>query len=114
MLLMVRRLTLVRRNPKLTHAQFAEHWLKRHALIAAELPSLRGYRINLVVDRKPRFKWDGVAELWFDSIEIADAAMGEGPVAERLRRDTRELLAEWEPFSVEEHVIVSLPNEPWL
>jgi len=104
---MIRRLTLVRRHPRFTREQFAEHWLGVHARIAAQLPGLRGYRINFVVEREPAPSWDGVAELWFDSIEAADRAMGEGPVAERLRRDTRELLAAWEPFFVEEHVIVA-------
>jgi uncharacterized protein (TIGR02118 family) len=106
----IRRLTLVRRNPRYTREEFAEHWLGRHARIAAELPGLRGYRINLTVERDPGVPWDGVAELWFDSVEAADAAFGEGPVAERLRRDTGELLAEWHPFFVEEHVIVE-PRE---
>jgi uncharacterized protein (TIGR02118 family) len=107
---MIRRLTLVRRRPEFTREQFAEYWLNVHARIAAELPGLRGYRINLSLPTDPSPTWDGVAELWFDSIEAALRAVDEGPVAMRLKRDTRKLLAEWEPFFVDEHVIVQPPR----
>jgi uncharacterized protein (TIGR02118 family) len=109
---MIRRLTLVRRRPEFGREEFADHWLGLHAKIAAQLPGLRGYRINLSVQTDPPPRWDGVAELWFDSIEAGRTAMGEGPVAERLRHDTRKLLAEWEPFFLEEHVIVPPPEAP--
>lgn len=104
----VRRLTLVRRHPSFTWEQFAAHWLDVHADIASELPGLRGYRVNIAVERDPGAAWDGFAELWFDSIEAAEQALSDNPVAKRLRRDTQALFAEWESFFVEEHVIVPL------
>lgn len=103
---MIRRLTLVRHRREFTREEFVEHWLGTHARIAAQLPGLRGYRINLAVPTEPPPSWDGVAELWFDSLEAAQEAMRRGPIAEQLRKDTTTLFVEWEPFFVDEHVIV--------
>jgi uncharacterized protein (TIGR02118 family) len=106
----MRRLTLVRRNPAFTQAQFVEHWLGEHAALAAQLPGVRGYRINEIVEAPPEFPWHGVAELWFDSADAAKQAMASDPAGTTLRRDTKKLAAEVAPFYIAEHTIIEPPS----
>ncbi len=106
----MRRLTLVRRNPALTQTQFVEHWLNEHAPLARQLPGVRGYRINPVVQAPEAFPWHGVAELWFDSIDAATVAMASDPIGRTLRQDTTKLAAEVAPFFVEEHTVIEPPR----
>lgn len=61
---------LVRRDD-MTHEEFAEWWTQEHAPLARTLPGVRRIRFNLLDEGAP---FDGIAELWFDSAEAADAA----------------------------------------
>ena len=60
---------LVRRTD-MGREQFASWWLDEHAPLARQLPGVRRIRFNLMADGP----FDGIAELWFDSPEAADAA----------------------------------------
>lgn len=60
---------LVRRTD-MDSAQFAAWWLDEHAPLARQLPGVRRIRFNLLADGP----FDGIAELWFDSAESAEAA----------------------------------------
>lgn len=56
---------------------FREYWLSRHAPIARDgYENLRGYVVNVVTGapRGQEARYDGVAELWWDSREdfVAD------------------------------------------
>lgn len=61
---------LVRRDD-MTHAEFAHWWTHEHAPLARTLPGVRRIRFNLLQEDAP---FDGIAELWFDSAEAAEAA----------------------------------------
>ena len=61
---------LVRRDD-MTHDEFAQWWTQEHAPLARTLPGVRRIRFNLLDEDAP---FDGIAELWFDSAEAADAA----------------------------------------
>lgn len=61
---------LVRRDD-MTHAEFAHWWLEEHAPLARTLPGVQRIRFNLLDEDAP---FDGIAELWFESAEAADAA----------------------------------------
>lgn len=61
---------LVRRDD-MTHDEFAQWWTVEHAPRARTLPGVRRIRFNLLEEGAP---FDGIAELWFDSAEAADAA----------------------------------------
>ncbi len=71
-----KRLGILRRKDGITHQEFVEHWLQRHAALCVKLPGLRRYSINLV-DRQrfPNFDYDGFSELWFDSEEALNAGL---------------------------------------
>ena len=76
-----KRLGILRRKDGITHEEFTEHWLKRHAALCLKLPGLLRYSINLVDrGRFPHFDYDGFSELWFDSEEalVASLSSAEG------------------------------------
>ena len=105
---MVKRISLARRRPDLTRAEFAAHWLGPHSDIARSIPGLRGYRINL--SRDPDSVWDGVAETWFDSEEEAVAAFNTEPIKGLMTADRPKFLDEVIVFIADEHVVVEPPT----
>ena len=76
-----KRLGILRKKEDMTHEEFVDHWMNKHAALCSRLPGLRRYSVNLV-DRKrfPKFDYDGFSELWFDSEEalVASFASPEG------------------------------------
>jgi len=66
---------LLNRKDTQTFEEFVEHWVNVHTNFALKVPGLRGYSIN-PIDRKkyPDSPIDGFSELWFDSLEAAEAA----------------------------------------
>ena len=44
---MIKMVVLVRRRPDLGQRAFADYWTHRHAPLAAQIPGMRGYRINV-------------------------------------------------------------------
>jgi uncharacterized protein (TIGR02118 family) len=61
---------LIRRDD-MTREDFRQWWFEEHAPLARTLPGVRSIRFNLLDEDAP---YDGIAELWFDSSEAADAA----------------------------------------
>ena len=59
------------RRADMTHDEFVDWWTKQHAPLARTLPDVRRIRFNVLSEDAP---FDGIAELWFDSAEAADAA----------------------------------------
>ena len=107
---MIKRVSLVRRKPELTHEAFIAHWMGPHADIVKQLPGLRGLRFGVVQRWTPEAAaWDGIGELWFDSIEAADQAFATEPHASRLKADRLKFLGEAQAVFVEEHTAVPPP-----
>lgn len=96
-----KRLGILRRKDGITHEQFVDHWMTRHAALCMKLPGLRRYSINLVErGRFPHFDYDGFSELWFDSEADLDAAL-KSP-------EGRTLLADLPSFAKDVSPIVSV------
>jgi len=107
---MIKRVSLVRRKPELTHEAFIAHWMGPHADIVKQLPGLRGLRFGVVQRWTPEAAaWDGIGELWFDSIEAADKAFAAEPHASRLKADRLKFIGEAQAAFVEEHTAVPPP-----
>ena len=69
---MIKRVSLVRRREGMSRDEFLAHWTGPHADIVCQLPGLRGLRFGIVEAWTPtEAAWDGVGEVWFDSIEAA-------------------------------------------
>jgi uncharacterized protein (TIGR02118 family) len=100
----IRRLSLVRKRPELTRAEFLDRWTGEHVEIAKRLPGLRGYVIHILDGDAPPF--DGIAVTTFDSREEAERAFADPELADGLRRTRDEFAASVEVYFVEEHIIV--------
>jgi uncharacterized protein (TIGR02118 family) len=107
---MIKRISLVRRKPDWTHAAFIAHWMGPHAEIVKQLPGLRGLRFGDALKWSPGGAgWDGIGEIWFDSIEAAEQAFATEPHASRLKADRAYFLGEGQAVFVEEHTAVAPP-----
>jgi uncharacterized protein (TIGR02118 family) len=107
---MIKRISLVRRKPGMTREEFLAYWMGPHAEIVRNLPGLRGLRFGVVQTWTPEdAAWDGIGELWFDSIEAAEHAFATEPHAARLREDRPRFLGEAQVAFVEEHTALLPP-----
>lgn len=107
---MIKRISLVRRREGMTRVDFLAHWMGPHAEIAKQLPGLRGLRFGVVqLWTPPEAAWDGVGELWFDSIEDAQAAFATEPYKSLLAEDRARCFSELQNCFVEEHTAVPPP-----
>lgn len=69
---------LVTKKPDLTRSEFLYEWNERHPKYVSRLPGIRRYRQNPAIDHHKQWPYDGMAELWFDSVkDIALAYSGE-------------------------------------
>ena len=109
---MVKRISLVRRLPHLSHDEFVAHWSGPHVEIVRRLPGVRGLRLGVVQgDWLPReTAWDGVGEVWFDTREQAEQAFRSEPLAAQLVEDRKLFLGEAQVCFVAEHTIVPPPG----
>jgi uncharacterized protein (TIGR02118 family) len=107
---MIKRLSLVRRREGLTHDEFIAHWTGPHADIVRQLPGIRGLRFGVVQAWVPaEAAWDGVGEVWFDSVDSAKAAFAAEPYHGMLAEDRRLFLGEAQSCFVEEQTVVAPP-----
>jgi len=66
---------LIVKRPEQSFEDFVAHWLKVHSEIALRVPGLLRYVINPIDRSKyPDSPIDGFSELWFESLEAAEAA----------------------------------------
>lgn len=101
-----KRLGILRRKDGITHEEFVNHWLQKHAALCVKLPGLRRYTINLV-DRKrfPHFDYDGFSELWFDSEDALTTAL-QSPEGKTLMADLPNFAKDVSPIISVEHTII--------
>jgi len=102
---MIKRISMVRRRNDLSHDEFVAYWLGPHADIAKEMPGALGYVVNVARDPESA-GWDGFAEVWFESIEAAEAAFASEPFASRIRADRPNFVGEQLIFFVDETAVI--------
>jgi uncharacterized protein (TIGR02118 family) len=98
---MVKLVCLIRRPASMSHDEFRSWWLDHHAPLVRGLPDLRRYTISVTDDGDP---YDGVAELWYDSVEAMDGSFA-SELGQEVSREDREAIGERIAFLTEEHVI---------
>ena len=104
---MIKLVALVTRKSGMTPEAFRDYWLRIHAPLAAQIPGMRGYRINVAGEpggMRPA-PYDGSAEIWFDSREAMDAGLG-SPEGQTAGDDTEHFTDEIVFLVTEETVIV--------
>ena len=74
---MIKLVYCITKRPDLSDEQFFHYWKNIHGPIGATIPRLRklvqSHRINIPGDKYPP-AYDGIAELWFDTVEDLLAA----------------------------------------
>jgi uncharacterized protein (TIGR02118 family) len=111
---LVKFMSLLKRRSDVTADRFKSEWANVQASLIKNIRNLRGYRQNLIIERQvpkgmtvgyDRLPIDGIAELWFDSIDAlqAEFASSEGQVAVK---HARQLIGEATAYLVDPHVIV--------
>ena len=102
---MVKLISLIKRKEGMSREEFARWAIEEHAPIGKRMPGIRQYRMNILRLDQPEADFDGVFELWFDSIEALDAAFASA-VGTEARDDAMAHAAVRKHLRTEEHVIV--------
>jgi uncharacterized protein (TIGR02118 family) len=104
---MIKLVALVRRKSDLSKEAFVDYWVNVHAPLAAAIPGMRGYRINIAGDAgdMPAAAYDGSAEIWFDSREAMQAGLA-SPENDIAAKDTENFLDHLEFLVTDEQIIL--------
>lgn len=111
---LVKRMSLLRKRPDVSAAEFQMQWFDMHATLVRRIPGVRGYRQNLVIEtRRDRFDpadnpgdvgIDGVVELWFDSTDAIEAGF-RSPQGLTTMAHAEEFLANISTYMVDPYVV---------
>ncbi len=111
----VKRMTLLKKLPGMSDAEFRHEWLKVHADWVRQWPNVLGYVQNIVVDRYHGARTesaafedvpiDGIVEFWFRDKETA-AGLYASEIVTRTQQHALEFLDEITPYFVETRQIV--------
>lgn len=108
---MIKRVSLIRRKAGMSREDFFAHWTGPHAAIVRQMPGVRGLRFGKVQSWNPQeAAWDGVGEVWFDSMEDAATAFATEPYASQLVEDRKKFMGEAQSCFVTEHTAVAPPD----
>ena len=74
---MYRVVVMIRRKPGMSREEFLRHWMQDHPAFVERLPGIRRYRQNAAIEHRTAWPFDGMAELFFESLgDIARAFDG--------------------------------------
>ena len=109
---MIKRISFIRRKQGMSEDDFFAHWTGTHADIVRQMPGVRGLRFGRVQSWNPEdARWDGVGELWFDSVEAALKAFATEPFASMLVEDRKKFIGEAQSCFVEEKTVIAPPQD---
>jgi uncharacterized protein (TIGR02118 family) len=111
----VKYVALISRRDVMSRSDFQQYWMEKHIPLALETPGLRGYRAcpavcsangdSLLLDRPDAPQFDGVVEMWFDSVEAFNESFAQ-PHWDALRDDYYQHFAmNRVQLVVEEHLV---------
>jgi uncharacterized protein (TIGR02118 family) len=103
---MVKLISLMKRKEGMSREEFAKWAVEDHSPIGKRMPGIRQYRINVLRLDQPETEFDGVFEMWFDSIEALQAAL-DSPTGTEAREDALAHASKRIHLRTEEHLIVS-------
>lgn len=112
---MIKLIALLKRQPGMSMEEFKRIWVEDHVFLSAQMPGLRGYRVNIALPTQqedvPTPDYDGTAELWWDSLEDMLAAF-KTEIAQRAGLDAGRFSSVRQHLLTEEFVVVSGPDNP--
>jgi uncharacterized protein (TIGR02118 family) len=101
---LVKIMILLKRQDHLSFREFEEWWLGQHREMAAKMPKLKRACFNLA-QGEGELLYDGVSELWFDSISDFEAAY-QSEIGKKVAADSLANVSKRDRLIVEENVIV--------
>jgi uncharacterized protein (TIGR02118 family) len=102
---MAKLISLIKRKEGMSREEFARWALEEHAPIGRRMPGIRQYRMSVLRPDQPEADFDGVFELWFDSVEALEAAFA-SEVGTEARDDAIAHASVRKHLRTEEHIIV--------
>lgn len=90
---MLKVVALIKRSADMSRHEFMHHWTVEHPSYVRALPGVLAYRQNPALDLDREWPWDGMAEIWFDSVSAVAAAF-DGPAAQALFDHEKAFLAD--------------------
>jgi uncharacterized protein (TIGR02118 family) len=118
---LIKSIAFLARKPGLSRADFVRHWLEVHVPMCHAVPGLRGYAVSTVVEHQsrpdvpsfPMGEFDGLAQVWFDSLE-ARAAAGASAEGKAWHADGGTIIGGIRMFVTTERFVVPVPavNRP--
>jgi uncharacterized protein (TIGR02118 family) len=73
---MLKVLSLMKRKEGTSYDEFRAWALNEHPKLAAKIPGMRGYRMNVPLKENPDSPCDAISEMWWDSDEARLAGFG--------------------------------------
>lgn len=108
---MVKVIAFVRRRSGMDREEFLRHWQIDHPAYVRQLKGIRRYVQNPAIEHRRTWLYDGVAELWFDSVRDVAAAF-DSPEADRMREHEESFIGELEWLLADEtEVPVAAPGK---
>ncbi|WP_430296675.1 EthD family reductase [Sinomonas sp. B1-1] len=98
---MVKVIAVLNAKPGITREEFLHKWNVEHPVLVRKLPGIRRYRQNPAIEHRKEWPFNGMAELWFDSVADVRAAYA-GEEAERLFAHEEEFLERMQWFIADE------------
>ena len=65
----VKIVAMLKALPGLSRKDFLTYWQQEHPALVWRLPGLRAYRQNPAIEHRKSWPYDGMAELYFDSVD---------------------------------------------
>ncbi|HLR67206.1 MAG TPA: EthD family reductase [Virgibacillus sp.] len=107
---LIKRMSILKRHPNVDVKKFREEWKEKHARLIKQMPYVKGYVQNIIVEDKQSTERkdaiDGIVELWFKNIEELEAAFG-SPNGKEAMEHSGTFIEEITTYLVKDHVIVS-------
>ena len=101
---MVKIMILLKRQDHLSFEEFEKWWLGQHREMAAQMPKLKQACFNLVRDDEDLL-YDGVSELWFDSISDFEIAY-QSEIGKKVAADSLAHVSKRDRLIVAEHTVL--------
>ena len=108
---MLKIISLIRRRSDLSPEEFDRHWRESHPQYVTALPGVIRYQQSPALRHKRAWPYDGMAELWFESLRAIAVAFS-SPAAEPMREDETRFVDTIDWFIVDEDGIreIALPG----
>ena len=98
---MVKIVAIITRLDGMDRHTFLRYWQQEHPPYVRRLAGLRRYVQSPALDGSKEWPYDGIAELWFDSVRDVAAAF-DGPDADALREHEEHFIGNLQWFLTEE------------